>query len=366
MALNANERYKLRKFVEELESKKARGTELISVYVPAGYEMSKIIKHLEDEQGTATNIKSRQTRQNVIDALEKMIRALKANPKTPTNGLAIFSGNVSEKEGGQDFKLWQIEPPLPLNIRLYRCDKEFITQPLKEFTINNEKYGLIVMDKREGNIAYLIGKKIVPIVEKHSMVPGKTRAGGQSSQRFERLREGAAKEFFRKLAEVAKEKFLGDKNLKGILIGGPGMTKEEFIEKGQLQQELKDKIIAIKDLSYTGDFGLEELVEKSEDVLKNEEITKEKNLVKNFFVLLATKPGKVSYGVQEVVKNIKMGAVDKILISESLTEKTIDELEKEASQQGTKVEMISTETEEGVQLSKMGGVAAIHRYDLGN
>ena len=35
------------------------------------------LRHLSDEQGTATNIKSTSTRKNVIDALERMIQHLK-------------------------------------------------------------------------------------------------------------------------------------------------------------------------------------------------------------------------------------------------------------------------------------------------
>jgi len=120
-------------------------------------------------------------------------------------------------------------------------------------------------------------------------VPGKTRAGGQSAARFERIREGAKKEHFKKVAEYMKSQFLGNKNLKGIIVGGPGPTKYDFIDGGYITTEVKNKIIAIKDLSYTGDFGLKELVEKSEDVLAKEEIITEKKIMTKFFELLAKK-----------------------------------------------------------------------------
>ena len=73
------------------------------------------------------------------------------------------------------------------------------------------------MDKREGNIAFLKGKTIIPLTKTTSYVPGKTRAGGQSAQRFERIRDGAAKEFFYKLGEYVKDNFLYNKELKGII-----------------------------------------------------------------------------------------------------------------------------------------------------
>ena len=67
------------------------------MYIPAGYDLNKIINHIAQEQGTASNIKDKNTRQNVIDSLERMIRHLRLFGKTPENGLAVFSGNASER-----------------------------------------------------------------------------------------------------------------------------------------------------------------------------------------------------------------------------------------------------------------------------
>jgi hypothetical protein len=39
--------------------------------------------------------------------------------------------------------------------------------------------------------------------------------------------------------------------LKGILVGGPGPTKYEFIETGDIVTELKNKIIGVKDFRFT-------------------------------------------------------------------------------------------------------------------
>src|SRR3990172_7237181 len=110
------QRQKLKRIIQELGSHRGRHTELVSVYVPAGYDLNKIIGHLQQEQGTAENIKSASTRKNVISALERMIQHLKLFTKTPENGLAAFSGNVAEREGQLDVQVWSIEPPIPLNV----------------------------------------------------------------------------------------------------------------------------------------------------------------------------------------------------------------------------------------------------------
>ncbi len=364
MSVTEQQKYKLRKFIRELSQYKGRHTELVSVYIPEGYNINKIIQHLQQESSTATNIKDSSTRKNVIDALEKMIQHLRLYKKTPENGLAVFSGNVAAQVGKQNFRVWSIEPPAPLKTRIYRCDKQFVLNPLEEMLETREVYGLVVLDRRDADIAYLKGKTIVPIRKTHSEVPGKFKAGGQSAARFARIREGAAKEHYKKVAEYVKEEFLKNKNLKGIIIGGPGPTKYEFIEGGYLTNEIKKKVIAIKDLSYTGEFGLQELVDKSEDVLSNEEIIEEKKIMGRFFDLLAKKPNLVSYGENEVMTHLKNGAVDILLLSEKLEDEKIEKFEEEARKVSTEVRIISTETREGIQLRDLGKVAAILRYEM--
>ncbi|MBI2656622.1 peptide chain release factor aRF-1 [Candidatus Woesearchaeota archaeon] len=364
MSLTEAQRFHLKKFIKELENFRGRHTELVSVYVPQDYDLNKILNHLAQEQGTASNIKSASTRKNVTDALERMIQHLRLFKRTPPNGLAVFSGNVAEREGQQDFKVWSIEPPVPLKTRIYRCDKEFVLDILRDMLEAKEVYGLVVMDRRDANIALLKGKSIVPLVKTHSEVPGKFKAGGQSAQRFHRLIEGAAKDHYKKVAEYMKETFLKMEGLKGIIVGGPGPTKYDLVEGDFITNEVKKKIIAIKDLSYTGEFGLEELLEKSQDVLAQEDVMEEKKIVGKFLEILATKQNMVSYGEVDVMNKLKMGVVDILLLSEDLPEDKIEEFEKAAKPVGSEIRIISTQTREGVQLRDLGKVAAILRYEV--
>ncbi|MEK6983600.1 MAG: peptide chain release factor aRF-1 [Nanoarchaeota archaeon] len=364
MSLTEAQRFNLKKIIKELENFRGRHTELVSVYIPQDYDLNKIINHLAQEQGTAANIKSASTRKNVTDALERMIQHLKLFKKTPPNGLAVFSGNVAQREGQQDFKVWSIEPPVPLKTRIYRCDKEFVLDILMEMLEAKEVYGLVVMDRRDANIAILKGKTIIPLVKTHSEVPGKFKAGGQSAARFSRLIEGAAKDHYKKVAEYMKETFLKMEGLKGIIVGGPGPTKYDLVEGDFITNEVKKKIIAIKDLSYTGEFGLEELLEKSRDVLAQEEVTEEKKIVGKFLEMLATKQNMVAYGEIEVMNKVKIGVVDILLLSEDLPEAKVEEFENAAKPVGTEVRIISTQTREGVQLRDFGKVAAILRYEV--
>ncbi|MBI2136910.1 peptide chain release factor 1 [Candidatus Woesearchaeota archaeon] len=361
--LSAKQQHDLKKFIKELEAYKGRHTELVTVYVPAGYELVKIIQQLQQEQGTAANIKSASTRKNVVDALERMVQHLRLFRQTPQNGLAAFSGNIGP-EGRQDLKVWSVEPPIPIQTKIYRCDKAFQLDLLRDILQIKEIYGLVLIDRREAVIAELKGKSIVVLAKYTSNVPGKFRAGGQSAQRFGRIRENAAKEFYDRIGEHLKETFFANKELKGIIIGGPGPTKHEFVEGNYITNELKQKIIAIKDVTYTDEFGLQGLLDASQDVLAAEELATEKKLMAKFFDGLAKNEKMVGYGRDDVLKKLQMGAVDMLLLSESLDDNEITFFEEEAKKYGTTVQIISTETREGVQLKEFGGIAAMLRYEL--
>jgi len=365
MSLTSQQKLQLKRLIKELKSHKAPHTEFVTVYIPKDYDIIKIIQHLAEEQGTASNIKSAVTKKNVQGALEKMIQHLRGFKKTPENGLAVFSGNIAAGEGKQDFQVWSMEPPVPLNIRIYRCDKNFVTDIMEEMMVEHEVYGLVVLDRRDANIALLKGKTIIPLQKTHSEVPGKFKAGGQSAQRFARLREGAAKDHFKKIAEYMKEQFLPlGNNLKGIIVGGPGTTVQDFLNKDFITGDVKKKIIGTKDLSYTGDFGLQELLDRSEDLLAEEEVAQEKKAMNIFFNEFRDNPKKIAYGEKEVDRALEMNAVDTLFISESIPEDKIFDLEEKAEVGGASIKIISTETREGVQLRDIGGIAAILRFEI--
>ncbi|MAG78252.1 hypothetical protein CL616_02705, partial [archaeon] len=422
------------------------------------------------------------------------IRHLRLFKRTPENGLAVFSGNFSSQEGKVDIQVMSIEPPVALNMRLYRCDQNFVLDPLKDMMDVKETYGLIVMDRRDADVGLLKGNQILNLVSMHSAVPGKTRAGGQcldpetmvnmadgqvialddvekgdgvmsydfvnkkmisskvldkwevkkekiykitvveeiiasgdhlffledgstkaaehlekgmmvlnekgqpvvikkievrekevklidikvenenfvaenvivhnSAQRFARIREEAAKDFYNRINAAAQKEFLDRKEMKGILLGGSGPSKNDFIERGYLNEQLKRKVITVQDISYNGDFGLKELVEKSKDVLVQEAITEEKGVMQKFLKMLATDLDKVAYGEEEVKKAMDFGAVDILLVSETMDDEKVDYYEDKSDETGIDIRIISTDTSEGEQLRDLGKIAAILRFAL--
>lgn len=395
-------RKQLKEIISEIGNIRGRHTELVTVYVPTGTNLDKVVAQLRMEQSTAQNIKSKAVKKNVLAALEKILQHLKLYRQTPTNGLAIFCGNISDKEGVVDLELWSIEPPEPIRTKLYWCGQTFITDHLKDMVREREIYGLVVLDKSEATIGLLRGKKLEVIKNMESIVPGKTKAGGWSQARYARIREGMLNDFLKNVGEVASAKFKEQKDLQGVIIGGPGPIKEEFSEGKFLDYDLKNKILGLVDTSYTGEYGLNEALEKAEELISQASVVKEKKILDRFFEELGKDTGLAVYGLEHTIKSIESGNVELVLVSEKFdyelthlecscgnektkllrpAEKTVqrcekcglmmsvkasknilDEIMNKADSMGTKVEMISEDTPKGEQLKELGGVGAILRY----
>lgn len=362
--MDPKKEYRLRKLVNELKSKRGRHTELVSVYVPQGFDINNVIGQLAEEQGTASNIKSKTTRKNVVDALEKIIQHLRLFKQTPENGLAVFCGNVSEREGIQDLQLWSVEPYEPIYVRIYRCDQTFVTEPLEELVTTKEVYGLIAIDNKEATLATLKGDRYNIIKKLTSGYRGKHRAGGQSQRRFERIVLEQSHEFKVRVGESASMAFLDDlKNLKGIIIGGPAGTKDDFVEGDYLHHELKKKIIAVQDITYTDESGIRELIEKSQEVLSNVEMVRQKTHMQRFLKELIH-DGNIAYG-DDIERALDAGAVEVLLLSEHLDDEVIDDLYEKAKATSAGVEILSDNFEEGFQLwNTFKGRAALLRFKI--
>ena len=76
MDIEQKKKQELEELIALLENVRGRHTELVTVYIPAGFNKDAVTRQLETESGTAENIKSKATRTAVVNALETIIRKL--------------------------------------------------------------------------------------------------------------------------------------------------------------------------------------------------------------------------------------------------------------------------------------------------
>ncbi|MFH1257408.1 MAG: peptide chain release factor aRF-1 [Candidatus Micrarchaeota archaeon] len=404
MSQQSKEMYEFKKQLKKLAEFQGKGTEMISLYIGPNMQVSDFTAKLRDEFGQASNIKSKSTQKNVQGAIERVMQYLKTlSHKAPASGIAIFCGNVSEREGQSDIQLFSVFPPQPLNTSFYRCESTFQIEPLVEMLEKIGSYGLVVLDGKEATVAILKGKSFKIIRTLTSTAHQKVMKGGQSAARYQRIHEEVVEVYYKRIGE-AMDAFLQLNNFKGVIVGGPGPAKEDFMKLKPYNYQLK--VLGVVDTGYTDETGIRELLEKAGDIIEEQEAIKEKKLLNDFMKAVAT-DGLVTYGYMEIKNALEKNQISKLLVSEGLelhalkikcfqcgneeekiselkvekleeeaicskcnskgktteTKDLLEELQDIAAAKGVEIEMISQETAEGDQFfGTFHGLGAFLRY----
>ncbi|MHA1729635.1 MAG: peptide chain release factor aRF-1 [Promethearchaeota archaeon] len=417
--LNSYKKYRLKKELNFLRTKKGFHTELITLMIPADKKIFDVTNYLKNEISESSNIKSKLTRKNVIDSITALLQKLKNIKDVPENGIMMFSGAIPQENspGTERNELYIIEPIEPITHFKYFCSSEFYLKPLGEMLIEKERYGIIVIDNKEFSIGTVKGNYIDIIKTSSSGIASKHNAGGQSQRRFERLHDEHVAYFLKRSAESINEIFIPlviEDDLEGIFIGGAGFTKLKLVKIDALDYRIKEKIVDTVDIGVGGSEGIRAILLKIQDQIANVRYIKERKLVQNFLYNLSNETGLCSYGEKEVRNALEISAVETLLVSEGLelsrititceqcdfsetkTIKTseikkiekniknetcpkcnsnrlkivsvndvVEDLADIAMTYSSEIEMISSQTEEGETLiSTFGGIAAILRFKI--
>ncbi|WP_148686852.1 peptide chain release factor aRF-1 [Candidatus Nitrosocosmicus hydrocola] len=407
-------KYKLTKMLNDLSKITGHGTELVTVYIPPKRPIHDVLSQLRNEAGTATNIKSDLTRNHVQDALNKTMEQLKLYKEPPENGLVIFCGAIPTGKGigTEKIEIFTVVPPKPVQINLYRCDDHFWIDHIKEMLKDDRTVAIISIDTQEAGLGILTGDRWETVETLTSGVSGKHRQGGQSARRFERLRDNELNEYYHRVADYAQKIFIDQYTVKGLIVGGPGPTKETFIREEYLDYRLQNNVLATLDTSYSGDEGVREIIDKVNDqgIMSEFRSMEEKKIVKKFMGEVFSGKGLGVYGLYEVVNFLKNGIAESIIATDNIdllyleiicnkcgnvfekfverdqlidTKQSIistpcnkcssldyqikekdfiDYLEEFASLSGTKLDIISSKTEEGAQIESLGKLGALLRF----
>jgi peptide chain release factor subunit 1 len=314
------EQFKIKKLIKELEAAKGNGTSMISLVIPPGDQISRVSKMLNDEMGTASNIKSRVNRLSVLSAITSTVQKLKLFNKVPPNGLVVYCGECMTSEGKIKKVSHAIEPFKPINTSLYLCDSKFHTEALSELLESDDKFGFIVMDGNgclfgtlAGNTRNVVHKFTVDLPKKHGR-------GGQSALRFARLRLEKRHNYVRKVAELATQFFITNDrpNIAGLVLAGSAEFKNKLSGSDMFDARLQPTVIQIVDVSYGGENGFNQAIELAAESLKNVKFVAEKKLLTDYFAAISQDTGCYCFGVRDTLYAFENGGCETMIIWENL------------------------------------------------
>lgn len=314
--------WKIKKLIKALEAARGNGTSMISLIMPPRDQISRVTKMLGDEFGTASNIKSRVNRQSVLGAITSAQQRLKLYSRVPPNGLVLYTGTIVTDDGKEKKVTIDFEPFKPINASLYLCDNKFHTEALNELLESDDKFGFIVMDGN-GTLFGTLSGNTREVVHKFTVnLPKKHGRGGQSALRFARLRMEKRHNYVRKTAELATQFYINPStsqpNVSGLILAGSADFKTELSQSDMFDPRLQAKILNVVDVSYGGENGFNQAIELSSEILSNVKFVQEKRLIGKYFDEISQDTGKYVFGVEDTLKALEMGAVEILIVWESL------------------------------------------------
>ena len=228
-------------------------------------------------------------------------------------------------------KKWQID-------RLEKAKKESVSAKLLVVLLDDESAQLAFVNQ------FSIDKKANITTKK-------------SGKQYKEEKSNYFDEIFDKIVSLDPNK---------ILLAGPGFTKENFAKFITEKNKKLPKVI-VETVNSIGETGFRELISqgKLERIEKELQLTKETKVIEDFLAALPKKLG--DYGTQRVEELINIGAVERIIVSETYlmqnrekTEHILDLGEKV----GCEVEIISSKNPQEKSIYNFGGIVAKLRYKV--
>jgi protein pelota len=200
-------------------------------------------------------------------------------------------------------------------------------------------------------------------MEQSTKLPGKLEAEKRSE---------STKEYFRKSLNSLRQVWTATPN--PIVIIGVGFVKNDFAKF--LENETKDiarSVIDVKSVNNGGVAGIYEALRAGVllKAMKQLRIVEETEAVEEVLRRLGKSESNVTYGIEEVQKAVELGAVEKLVLADTILRQASDDkrllledLMKRVEQKRGEIIVVSTEHEAGVKIIALGGIAALLRFAL--
>ncbi len=372
------EAYERQERIERVERAEANEDDLVTVAVPPDEPLGEALERVEEDRAEAEYIDTEGEDAAYLDALEAVRSVLQHHEETPENGLVVYAGVVD----GEVVEYVFDDLPSPVSQFVYERDNEFDAELLDAAAEGETKtFGLLVVERGGAALGLTENDEVRVVETVDSDVMGKTKAGGQSADRFERDRERQKEEFFETVADEAERAFLGDhdaesasatRGVDGVLLGGTSVTVEDFREGGHLDHRLEDRLVGDPvSVEYASEQGLRQLAEKASDRIETAERREMRETVDRFFDALDAGGGsddeseEVVYGRDSVAQALEYDAVDTALVSADLSAEEVREVQDRTDAEGGDCVVVPTDFERGKRFREaFDGEAALLRFAI--
>jgi len=182
-----------------------------------------------------------------------------------------------------------------------------------------------VVDGSSASYHTLSGNSRKTLLKLEVSLPKKHGRGGQSKNRFARIREEKIGWYISKVCSLAIKHFIDPAtslpNVDGIILAGSAQLKDDVNEK--LDQRLSRIVIGVVDIQYGGESGFNQAINLSQSKLSNLKLVNEQKLLSAFFEEIA-RDGNYCIGIDDSMYALTSGLVDKFILWPGITHLRIE------------------------------------------
>jgi protein pelota len=234
------------------------------------------------------------------------------------------------------------------------------TRILDSSTTSGRRFLLVTIDRREAGVGLLAGSHLTVVSTIESGATGK--GGGTNTKEVD------MQPYFRKVLGVLKATWReGDV----VVMAGAGNTKlvmENLIRK---DPDLRKNEVLVEGFDLSGSDGVRALVKSDgfRKVASDSVLVEVQEVVEEAVRRISRGERRIAYTLPRVSEAARAGAVEKCVVSDDVFANNIDEnaLVETLSvveEKGGSVFLCDSSLETGKQVSALGGIVALLRYDL--
>ena len=358
----ATDDYELHERIERLTDAATDRDVLVSRAVTPDTSIGEARQPVETDYAEADQLDEASFPRPLVDALETVRSELNEYDEVPESGLAIYAGRVDD-----DLEVAVFDDlPEPIAATTYEHANEFDLAPLEAVTEPSSTHGLLVVERGGAAIGRLDDEGVAVVDTFDSDVPGKSSAGGQSADRFERDRERQKREFFDTVAQRAERAFLDDDPVDSVLLGGTTGTIERFREEADIDHRVADRLVdATFAVEYATEQGLRQLAETGREHLDERDRDAPREYLDRFFAGVRDDEEPIAYGRDEVDDALEYDAVETLLLSTELDGTILREFGDRATDQGGETVVVPDDFADGDRFDDaFDGVGALLRFPI--
>ncbi len=233
------------------------------------------------------------------------------------------------------------------------------TRILNSSTLSERRFLLLAMDRREAGLGLLTGSHLTIVSTVESGASGKGGAG---------TKEVDMQPYFRKVLDLLKATWReGDV----VVVAGPGNTKLTMENLLRKDPSLGKNEVLVEGFDLSGSDGVRALVkwEGFRKVASDSVLVEVQEAVEEAIRRISRGERRIAYTLPRVSEAARVGAVEKCAVSDDVfaydvDEETLVKTLNTVEEKGGKVFLCDSSLETGKQVSALGGIVALLRYDL--